>query len=104
MLGVFLLPTLTCLGRECPDLLSPCDGMHVCTDKTWVCTLTRKSFFGNGVGTDVYSKGKIHSTGNILLRGGLNPRHCITQDSDHNTQAIILLALFLLIGCIKYVQ
>ena len=27
MLGVFLLPAVTCLGYECP-----CDGMHVCTD------------------------------------------------------------------------
>ena len=32
MLGVFLLPVLTCLGHECQDLLSLCDGMHVCTD------------------------------------------------------------------------
>ena len=31
MLGVFLLPAFTHLGRECQDLLSPCDGMHVCT-------------------------------------------------------------------------
>ena len=32
MLGMFLLPASTCLGQECQDLLSPCDGMHVCTD------------------------------------------------------------------------
>ena len=32
MLGVFLLPVLTCLGRESQDLLSLCDGMHVGTD------------------------------------------------------------------------
>ena len=31
-LGVFLLPVFTCLGHECQDLLSPCDGMHVYTD------------------------------------------------------------------------
>ena len=31
MLGVFLLPAFTRLGRECQDLLSPCDGIHVCT-------------------------------------------------------------------------
>ena len=30
-LGVLLLPTFTHLGHECQDLLSPCDGMHVCT-------------------------------------------------------------------------
>ena len=32
MLGVCLLPAFTRLGHECQDLLSPCDGMHVCTD------------------------------------------------------------------------
>ena len=32
MLGVLLFPALTRLGHESQDLLSPCDGMHVCTD------------------------------------------------------------------------
>ena len=32
MLGVFLLPAFTRLGHKCQDLLSPCDGRHVCTD------------------------------------------------------------------------
>ena len=32
VLGVFLLPAFTHLGHECSDLLSLCDGMHVCTD------------------------------------------------------------------------
>ena len=32
MLGVFLLPAFTCLGHESQDLLSLCDGMHVCTN------------------------------------------------------------------------
>ena len=32
MLGVFLLPAFTCLGHDCQDLFSPCDGMHVCLD------------------------------------------------------------------------
>ena len=32
ILGVFLLPAFTRLGHECQDLLSPCEGMHVCTD------------------------------------------------------------------------
>ena len=52
MLGVFLLPAFTRLGHECQDLLSPCDGMHVCTDYTSVYTLIRKSwgFFGRGGG------------------------------------------------------
>ena len=46
MLGVFLLPALTCLGHECQDLLSLCDGMHVCTDYTSVYTLIQKNFEG----------------------------------------------------------
>ena len=32
MLGVFILPAFTRLGHECQGLLSPCDGMYVCTD------------------------------------------------------------------------
>ena len=32
MVGVFLLPAFTSLRHECQDLLSPCDGMHACTD------------------------------------------------------------------------
>ena len=32
MLGVFLLPAFTYRGRECQDLLSPCDGMYACTE------------------------------------------------------------------------
>ena len=59
MLAVFLLPAFTCLGHERQDLLSPCDGMHVYTDKTSVYTLIPKSFLGNGVRTHVNSKGKI---------------------------------------------
>ena len=30
--GCVLLPTFTCLGHECQDPLSLCNGMHVCTD------------------------------------------------------------------------
>ena len=32
MLGVGLLPAFTCLGHKFQDLLSLCDGIHVCTD------------------------------------------------------------------------
>ena len=41
-----LLPAFTCLGHKCLDLLSLCDGMHVCTDWTSVYTLILKSFGG----------------------------------------------------------
>ena len=40
---------------------------------------------GNGVRTHGNSKRKITSTRKILLRGGLNPRRCIRQDSEPNT-------------------
>ena len=32
MPDVFLLPAFTRLGHKFQDLLSPCDGMYVCTD------------------------------------------------------------------------
>ena len=45
---------------------------------------------GGGGGRDrvrshVHSKGKIPSTGKILLRGGSNPRRYIKQDSEPET-------------------
>ena len=44
MLVVFLLPAFIRLGHGCQDLLSPCDGINVCTDLTSVYTLIQKSF------------------------------------------------------------
>ena len=41
--GCVLLPVFTCPGHECQDLLSLCDGMHMCTEWTSVYTLIRKS-------------------------------------------------------------
>ena len=32
MLGEFFLPAFTRLIHECQDRLSPCGGMHACTD------------------------------------------------------------------------
>ena len=46
MLRVFLLPVFISLGHECQDLMSLCDGMHVCTDKTSVYTLIQECFGG----------------------------------------------------------
>ena len=46
VLGVFLLFVFTCLGHECQDLLSPCDGIHVCTDWISIYTIIRKNFWG----------------------------------------------------------
>ena len=82
MLGVFLLPAFTRLGHEYRDLLSPCDRMHVCPDEASVYTLIRKSFGGMG------SEPMLTPRENPLyrrLRGGSNPRRCISQDSEPNT-------------------
>ena len=86
MLGVFLLPAFTRLGQECQDLLSPCNGIHVCTDETSVYSLIRKTFGGSGVRTHVNSKGKdpLFRKKN-LLRGGSNPRRCIKHDNEPKT-------------------
>ena len=46
LLGMFLLLAFTHLGHECQDILGPCDGMCVCTDKMSVYTLIQKSFGG----------------------------------------------------------
>ena len=45
MLCVFLLQAFAHLEPECPDLLSLCDGMHVCTDYTSVYTQIWKFFW-----------------------------------------------------------
>ena len=44
MLDVFLLPAFTRLGHECQDLLSPSEGMYVCTDYASGYALIQKSF------------------------------------------------------------
>ena len=43
---MFLLPAFTHLEHECQNLLSPCDGVHVCTDYTSVYTVIQKTFGG----------------------------------------------------------
>ena len=79
-MGVFPLQALTSLGHECQDLLSPCDGMHVYTDKTSVYTLIRKTFGGNeGPMLTPREKSTPPEKKN-------NPRRCIKQDSKPNTQ------------------
>ena len=40
---------------------------------------------GDGVRTHFNSKRKIPCTRKILLRGGLNPKRCVTQDTEPNT-------------------
>ena len=60
---MFLLPAFTRLGHKCQDLWSPCGGMHVCTDKTSVCTLIRKSCWGMESEPKLTPREKIPSTG-----------------------------------------
>ena len=78
MLGVFLLPAFTRLGLECQDLLSPCDGMHVCKN----CTLIRESF--GGMESEMMGKIPLYRK-KSLLRGSPNPRRCIKQNCEPNT-------------------
>ena len=60
MLGVLLLTAVTCLGHECRDLLSRCNGMHAQTRSQFI--LSSKRVLGNGVRNHVNSKTKIPST------------------------------------------
>ena len=85
ILGVFLLPSFIRQGNECQDLLSLCDGMHVCTDYTSVYTLIRKKIGGMESEPMLTPREKIPSSGKILPRGGSNPWCCIKQDSKSNT-------------------
>ena len=82
MLGVFLSPVFTRLGHECQDLLRLCNGMHRLELGLYSHP---KELWWNGVRAHVNSKGKIPSTGKILLRGGSNPYRCIKQDSEPTT-------------------
>ena len=82
MLGVFLLTAFTRLGHECQDLLSPCDGVHVCTDQTSVYTLIRKSFCGMEPETVLTLR---KNTLYRRLRGASNTRRCTAQASEPNT-------------------
>ena len=47
MLGVFLLLAFTRLGHKCQNLLSLCNGMHVCTDLGLYSH--PKEFWGNAI-------------------------------------------------------
>ena len=59
MLGVFLLSAFTNQWHECQDLLSPWDGMLVCTDLDLGFMLSFEKFLRNGVRrTHDTSKGK----------------------------------------------
>ena len=85
LLGVFLLPAFTRHRHECQNLLSPCDGMHVCTDWTSVYTLIRKSFGVMESEPMLTPREKSPLPEKILLERGSNPRRCIKQDSEPNT-------------------
>ena len=92
MLGVFSLPAFTRRGHECRHLLSPCDG-YACVHRLDPGLHSHPKVGGRGGGgeltltplTHINSKGKIPSTGIIVLRGESNPRRCIKQNSEPNT-------------------
>ena len=85
MLGVFLLRASARLGYECQDLFESVP-WNACVYRLNLGLYSHpKEFCGTGVRTSVNSKGKIPSFGKMLLRGGSNPWHCITQDSKPNT-------------------
>ena len=87
MLGIFLLPLFTHPGHECQDLLSLCDGMHVCTDETSVYTLIQKS-------SREWSQNPCELQGksplNRRVRRGSNPQCHIMQSSEPNTLQTVL--------------
>ena len=66
MLGVFLLLAFNRLGHECQDFLSPCDGMHVCTD-LGLYSHPKESFFLGGGGGGVESETILTSREKITL-------------------------------------
>ena len=78
MLRVFLFPAFTGLGHVCQDLLSPCEGMLVCTGLDLGLYSHPKELWGYGVRNHVNPLYR-------RLRGGSNPRYYITQASEPNT-------------------
>ena len=62
--------------------LSPCHGMHVCTNETSVY-LSSKRVFRESSQNPCELQGKDPLYGR--LRGGSNPQRCIKQDSEPNT-------------------
>ena len=63
MQGVFLLPALTRIGHECQDLLSPCDGMHMCAETRPRFILFSERVFGKLSQSPCKLQGKIPYTG-----------------------------------------
>ena len=87
MLGVFLLPAFIRPGSECQDLLSPCDGMHVCRLDLGLYSHP-KEFWANGVTTHVNSKGKFPSTGKNSPQRRIEPAalYQAGQRAQHTNQ------------------
>ena len=87
MLDVFLLPAFTRLGHKCQDLLSPCDGMHVCTELDLGLYSYPKEFWGNGVRTHVpmLTPREKSPPPHFVLKGGWEPQRCIKQGSQPDT-------------------
>ena len=90
MLGVFLLLAFTCLGHECQDLMSLCDGMNECRLDLGLYSHS-KEFWGNGVRTHVKSKEKIPSTWKNSPQRRIKPTvlHQAGQQAQHTTNKLL---------------
>ena len=89
---VFLLLAFTCLGHECQDLLSPCDGMHVCTDsetRPWFILSFERVWGGMKLELTLTPREKIACTGKKSQRR-LKPMmlHQSGQRAQHTTNKL----------------
>ena len=83
ILGVFLLPVFIFQEQECQDLLSPCNGMHVCIGYTSVYTRIQKSFWGRELEPMLTPKEKIPSTEGSGKGRTCNIALCKTASPTH---------------------
>ena len=84
MLGVFLLPAFTLLGHECLGLLTPCHGMHVCTDQASVYTLIQKN---NPLNRKIFPQRRIEPR--TLHQAGQRAQHTTNELFQQPTETIL---------------
>ena len=76
MLGVFLLPAFTRLGRERQDLLSPCDEICMCAQTRPRFILSSEGVFGRMEFEPMLTPREKSPLPENVPRGGSNPRRC----------------------------
>ena len=88
-LGVFLFLAFTRLRHDCQGLLSPCNGMHVCTDKTSVYTLIRKRLGGmESEPMELQGKNPLYGKNSPQRRIKPKPLHQAGQRAQHTTDEL----------------